>query len=377
MSSPLSPRRLFALCRKEWWQILRDPSSGLMAFALPLVMLIIFSYGISLDVRTIPIGVLNEDGGPDSVSFVEQLSGSHHFGVRVSRSRAELDELLADQEIRGYVTLESDFTRRMLQPGAKAPVQVITDGTEPNTASFVAGAVRGTWRLWLLERFRARGIEIKLPLDAQDRYWYNPSAISRYYLIPGSITIIMTVIGALLTSLVVAREWERGTMEALLASSVTRAELLLSKLIPYYLLGIFSMTVVVLVAVFAIGVPFRGSVSVLFLVTSLFLFSVLGIGLLLSTTTRNQFNAAQSALNVAFLPAVMLSGAFFELSSMPAPLRMLTYLLPPRYFVSSLQTLFLSGDVWPVLLPNIAFLSCTSVLFLTLVARKTTRRLDG
>lgn len=166
-------------------------------------------------------------------------------------------------------------------------------------------------------------------------------------------------------------------MEALLASPVTRTELLLSKLLPYYVLGMISMSVVALSAVFLMGVPFRGSVGALLLVTTVFLLSMLGVGLLISSVMRNQFDSAQTTLNVAFLPAVMLSGAFFVIASMPAPIRALTWLLPPRYLVSSLQTIFLAGDVWAILLPDILFLTGTSILFLTLTALKTMRRLDG
>ncbi len=186
----------------------------------------------------------------------------------------------------------------------------------------------------------------------------------------------MTVIGALLTSLVVAREWERGTMEALLASPVTRAELLLSKLLPYYALGMISLLICVGVSVFLLGVPFRGSVAVLWLVGSLFLGSALGLGLLLSTVTRNQFNAAQAALNAAFLPAVMLSGFIYEIRSMPAAIRAVTYLIPSRYFVSAMQTLFQAGDVWAVLLESSLFLAAASAVFIGLTALKTRKRLE-
>lgn len=377
MNAFVSWRRLRALCLKETRQILRDPSSGIIAFLLPMVLLVIFGYGLNLDASGIRLGVLDEDGGPDSVAFVRQLTGSPYFHVATAHSRAELDRLLEEGEVRGYLALAADFSKKLDRPGGTALVQLVTDGAEPNTANFVSAYVGGAWREWQLTRARDRGKSTVAPVDVQPRQWFNPAAESRHYLIPGSITIIMTVIGAMLTSLVVAREWERGTMEALLASPVTRTELLLSKLIPYYLLGMISMAVVTACAVFVLGVPFRGSVPVLFLVTTLFLLSVLGVGLLISSTLRSQFNSAQIALNVAFLPAVMLSGAFFEIASMPAPVRAITYLFPPRYFVGSLQTLFLAGDVWSVLLPKIAILAFTSALFLFLVARATKRRLDG
>jgi ABC-2 type transport system permease protein len=186
----------------------------------------------------------------------------------------------------------------------------------------------------------------------------------------------MTVIGALLTALVVAREWERGTMEALLATPMTRTEFLLSKLVPYYVLGIFSLLVCVAVAVFLLGVPFRGSILWLLVVTTFFLLSTLGLGLLLSTLTRNQFNAAQGALNGAFLPAMMLSGFIYEIRSMPAIIRAVTYLIPARYFVSSMQTLFQAGDILPLIGRDVLFLIGSSVFFIGLTAHKTRRRLD-
>jgi ABC-2 type transport system permease protein len=214
-------------------------------------------------------------------------------------------------------------------------------------------------------------------LTLQPRYWFNPTTVSRNYLVPGSISVIMTIIGALLTSLVVAREWERGTMEALLSTPVTRAELLLSKIIPYYLLGMAAMAMCVLVATLVMGVPLRGSLWVLFVVTSLFLGSALGLGLLLSTTTRNQFIAAQFALTAAFLPAIMLSGFVFEIRSMPLAVQAVTYLIPARYFVSALQTLFQAGEIWPVLLINLLFLLLSAAFWLGLTAWRTPRRLDG
>lgn len=374
--SAISPRRLRALCVKETRQILRDPSSGIIAFVLPLMLLVIFGYGINLDASRVRLGLCVEDTGAEAASFAAKLSGSSYFRI-FPGSRPELDAMLESGRIRGYAVLAQDFSRVRTAPGETAPIQVVTDGAEPNTANLIAAFMKNVWQEWRETRARDLGLEPARGADIQVRYWFNAAAISRHYLIPGSITIIMTVIGAMLTSLVVAREWERGTMEALLASPVTRAELLLSKLLPYYVLGMISMAVVALAAVHLMGVPFRGSVMALLLVTSVFLLSMLGIGLLISSVMRNQFDSAQTTLNAAFLPAVMLSGAFFVISSMPAPLRALTYLLPPRYLVSSLQTIFLAGDVWEVLIPDMLFLTGTSVLFLGLTALKTARRLDG
>ena len=379
MSAPHLPtaslRRLWALSRKESFQIVRDPSSVLIAFILPVIMLVIFGYGINLDTSALRMGLVIEDSGQEAQRFADSFLGSPYFTV-TRGNRAEMERALTNGDVRGFVVVPSDFTAQLNRLGGGAPVQVITDGAEPNTANFVEAYANGAWQVWLDQRALAHGEPPRQQIGVEARFWFNRSAESRNYLIPGSITIIMTVIGALLTSLVVAREWERGTMEALLATPVTRTELLLSKLIPYYLLGIISLLICVGVAVFFFCIPFRGSLPMLLTASSFFLLSALGLGLLLSTVTRNQFIAAQGALNLAFLPSMMLSGFIFEISSMPAPIRAVTYLFPARYFVTAMQTLFQAGDVPGLLWRNIAFLVISSVFFIGLTAIKTGRRLD-
>ena len=284
---------------------------------------------------------------------------------------------LAAGEVRGMVVIPADFSAKTAQGRGAAAAQLLTDGAEPNTANFLANYLQGTWQVWQAQRAQDRGQPPPAQLRLEPRYWFNPDTVSRNYLVPGSISVIMTIIGALLTSLVVAREWERGTMEALLSTPVTRAELLLSKILPYYLLGMAAMLVCVLAATLLMGVPLRVSWWLLFIVSSLFLGSALGLGLLLSTVTRNQFVAAQGALTAAFLPATMLSGFVFEINSMPPPVQAATYLVPARYFVSALQTLFQAGDIWPVLLLNTGWLLLSAGFWLGLTALKFRRRLDG
>ena len=375
MTTPISPRRLLALCRKEAFQIFRDPSSVTIAFILPVVLLFIFGFGINLDSTAIRVGLVLDDRGVEAQRFAASFFGSPYLRV-VTGSRQEMTEAITAGKVRGFVVIPSDFASQLIRPGDTAPIQVITDGAEPNIAAFVENYAKGAWQGWIWQRAKARGESMPSQIQMETRYWFNPSAESRNYLIPGSITIIMTVIGALLTSLVVAREWERGTMEALLSTPVTKAELLLSKLIPYYLLGISSLLLVVAAAVFLLHIPFRGSVLTLLGVSTLFLFSALGLGLLLSTVTRNQFLAAQGALNAAFLPALMLSGFIYEIRSMPLPIRIVSYLIPARYFVSSMQTIFQAGDVPELIWRDVAFLAAASAYFLGLTALKTRRHLD-
>ncbi len=376
MKSPVSIRRLYALCRKETWQILRDPSSNLIAFVLPVLMLFIFGYGINLDSTAVNIGLVLEDTSPEARHFADNLYGSPYFVVHAAETKAEIQQALTEGRVRGFVVVPVDFAEKLKRPTGTAPLLVVTDGSEPNTANFVQNYVIGAWNSWMQQRASERGEMPPPGISIEPRFWFNPAAESRNFLIPGSITVIMTVIGALLTSLVVAREWERGTMEALLASPVTRSELLLSKLLPYYVLGIVSLFLCVGVAALMMRVPFRGSLLILWLIGSLFLASSLGLGLLLSTVLRNQFVAAQAALNAAFLPAMMLSGFLFEIRSMPAVIQGVTYLVPARYFVTAIQTLFQAGNVAPVLLHSGMFLVFAGSFFIGLTALKTQRRLE-
>ncbi|CFQ38862.1 ABC transporter permease [Yersinia bercovieri] len=369
-------RRLRALCRKETRQILRDPSSGLIAFVIPLLLLFIFGYGINLDSSKLHLGILMEQQSKPAQDLANAFASSPYITPQISDNRPALIQAMQAGKIRGLIVIPNDFAEQLARPESQAPIQVITDGSEPNTANFVQGYAQGVWQLWQQQQAQNLGQKSDPLIEVQVRYWFNPAAISRHFIIPGAITIIMTVIGAILTSLVIAREWERGTMEALLSTQVTRSELLLSKLIPYYVLGMIAMTLCMVVAVFILGVPYRGSLWILFVMTSLFLASTLGMGLLISTITRNQFNAAMVALNAAFLPAVMLSGFIFEIDSMPAIVRAVTYIIPARYFVSSLQTLFLAGNITTVLVVNLLFLIASAAVFIGLTAWKTQRRLD-
>jgi ABC-2 type transport system permease protein len=371
----VSPRRLLALCRKETYQIVRDPTSILIAFILPVILLFIYGFAVDLDLRNVRLGLCRLDDGPAAVRFEQALASSGAFELHRSPDRDALMRAMARGEIRGVVTLRNDFTAHYLR-GEDAGIQVATDGSEPNTASFVAAYVQGTWEVWRAGQAADAARTGGPPVDVRIRSWYNPGEVSRYFLVPGAIAVVMTIIGALLTSLVVAREWERGTMEALLSTPVTRTELLLSKILPYFALGMGAMVLCLLVAVYAMGVPFRGSVWALLGVTSLFLACALGQGLFLSTTLKSQFNAAQAALTSAFLPALMLSGFVFEIGTMPLALRLFSQILPARHFTGSLQTFFQAGTLGSLLLPNSLCLALLGAFWLALTARKTRRTLD-
>ncbi len=369
-------RRLTALIRKEFYQIIRDPSSILISIGLPAILMFIYGFGVSLDLNHLKIGLVLEDSSPKAQSFVQSLVDSRFFDVKVVSDRRDLNEDIARGALRGFVVIPSYFTTFLNLPDKISPIQVIADGSEVNTASFVQNYVQNAWLIWLKqEEIAGRGIGVSL-LNIQPRFWYNEELYSRNFLIPGSLAIIMTLIGTLLTALVVAREWERGTMECLMSTPVTIFEILVGKLIPYYILGMGSMTFCVCIAVFLYNVPLRGSFGVLALVSSMFLFSALGLGLFISTISRNQFAASQAAIVTAFLPAFILSGFLFEIDSMPVLIRGLTYVLPARYFVSSLQTLFLVGNVWSLILYDLIPMILIGLIFFLLTARKTKKRLD-
>lgn len=375
---PLNPhlRRLKALIIKESHQIVRDPSTLLICLVLPLLLMFLYGYGVSLDMNHLRVGLVMEDTSPDAQSFAHALLDSAYFDVQIVRERSLLTDEIVRGRIRGVIVIPSYFSSFRKRENYPAPIQVIADGSEPNTATFVQNYVRSAWANWLRQEAFASHLQGLALIRTEPRFWYNEELESRYFLIPGSLAIIMTLIGTLLTALVIAREWERGTMEALMATPVTIIELILGKLIPYFFLGMLSMTLCVTIAVFYYDIPFRGSFAVLALITATFLLSALGLGLLISTVAHNQFVAAQSAMVASFLPGFILSGFIFEIASMPAPIRLITYFIPARYFVSSLQTLFLVGNVWSLLIPDALAMLAIGSLFFILTAKRTVKRLD-
>ncbi len=257
-----------------------------------------------------------------------------------------------------------------------APVQIITDGSDPNTASLVTGYVEGAWQSWLDQRRLSAGVPAVGLIDPEPRVWFNPELESRRFLVPGSIAHILMMIGSLLTALVVSREWERGTIEALLATPASVPEFLIGKVVPNFLLGCIAMAVSVAFAILVFDVPLRGSAFMLILASSAFLLVALSIGLLISTVAHTQFIASQIAMLASFLPGLFFSNFIFEIASMPAPLRAFSRLVPARYFVSALQTIFLAGDIAAVLVPAISILIFMSVAVLVLTARNSRMRLD-
>jgi len=367
--------RLAGLVRKEFLQIIRDPSSIAIAFIMPVALLLLFGYGVSLDSEHVPLAVVIEDPGADAAEFAASLDGSRYFSPKRMPGMAAATEALLADRVDGIVHLRANFADELRRPDG-APIQVIVNGVNANAAGIVEGYLEGAWSTWLAQRAQRQGRELKVPVRVEQRIWFNSELRSRNYLVPGLVVVIMTLIGALLTSMVMAREWERGTMEALMVTPVGITEILLGKLIPYFLLGTGGMLLSVGMAVWLFEVPLRGSFWLLLGTGSLFMFVALGMGLFISSIAKNQFIAGQVAIIATFLPAFLLSGFIFDIGSMPAVVRAITHLVAGRYFVTIAHTLFLAGDVWSVILPNAAALLLMAAIFLGLSWRTTRKRLE-
>ena len=368
--------RLAAVIRKESLQILRDPSSLAIAFVLPLVLLLLFGYGVSMDARNIPVGLVIEQNDAATQGLAGSFEHSEYFRPVYFQAVQAAEQALARREIDGIVWLKGDFGKRLLD-GSEAPIAVRVNGVDSNQANLTQGYIQGVWLAWLGNYAAARGQPLSMPVTLEQRVWFNPALSSRWFLVPGLVAIIMTLIGSMLTAMVVAREWERGTMEAILVTPLRRVDLLLGKVLPYFILGILGMGLSVVVGITLFQVPFRGSVGALLLLSSLFMLASLGFGLFISAAIRIQFVAAQISIMAGFLPALFLSGLIFDLESTPRFIQIISHVVPARYFVDISHTLFMAGDVWPVLLPNALALAVMAVLFISLAFRKITKRLEG
>jgi ABC-2 type transport system permease protein len=366
-------RRVWALIKKEVRQVVRDPSSIAIGIVMPVVLILLFGYGMSLDVTNVPVALVLEDSSPASTDLASSFELSPYFAAQRTTSMRHAEQLMLARKIDGIVRIRPDFSRRLSRGDAE--VQVLVHGIDANRARIIQTYAQGAIGVWAARRTAEGQQVLSGPVQVQNRLWFNEANESRFFLVPGLVVLVMTLIGALLTSLVVAREWERGTIEALFVTPVRPGEILLGKTVPYFVLGMIGLALCLLAAKFLFHVPFRGSVLVLTGVSMLYLLVALALGLLISTTLKSQFVASQITLLVTFLPAVMLSGFLFDLRSLPAVVQFITYLLPARYYVTLLQTIFLVGDVWAVILPNATVLALMMTALLWLARRATRKEL--
>ncbi len=337
----MSAGRVIAITRKEFLQIWRDPLSLAMAFMMPVMLLLIFGYAITLDVDNLRTVVHDLDKSSLSREFVSGFRESGYFTVVADINEyGALDRYLDTGKAQVAIAIPKDFSEN-IKLGKSAELQVILDGSDSNTATIALGYISAATELFSR---KVGGVKAPPAIDPRVRVWYNPELKSRNYIIPGLIAVIMAVIAALLTSLTIAREWERGTMEQLISTPVKKAELLLGKLIPYFLIGFVDMVLSVLMGTHLFGVPLKGNVFLLMALSSIFLFGGLSLGILISTAAGSQLVASQVAMISTFLPAFLLSGFMYAIANMPDVLQAVTYVIPARYFVTMLKGIFLKGS---------------------------------
>ena len=366
-------RRIGSLVRKESRQIVRDPSSIAIGVVMPVLLILLFGYGLSLDVKHVPLALVLEAPSADASDLAASFELSPYFDAVMLTSMDDAQQLMLERKVDAIVRVREDFARQLSMGGAE--VQILVHGTDANRARIIQAYTQAAVGQWGARR-AAEGRDVGAgPVTVDERLWFNEANESRYFLVPGLIVLIMTLIGALLTALVMAREWERGTLEALFVTPVRSDEILLGKTIPYFALGMSGLALAIVAAQFMFHVPLRGSILMLAAASMLYLLVALAIGLLISSVVKSQFVASQIAILATFLPAMMLSGFLFDLRSMPQAVRIVTYILPARYYVALLQTIFLAGDVWPVILPNAAVLAGMAFALLSLARLATQKKL--
>ena len=369
--------RMRGLLVKEITQIARDPSSLMIAFLLPVVLLLVNGFGVSLDATAVRLAVVIDTPSAPTNELFQAMAASPYLAPMQVASTEAATKMIEAGTARGMLVLRDDVAARLMAPSRwPARIGLVVNGADPNTARIVEGYVAGAIQSWLSGQSRERRLMNVPAVSLEHRYWFNAALRSSASIIPGMVAYVMSMTGTLLTALVVAREWERGTMESLLASPARMAELVAAKLMVFFVLGMASMAEAMLMAMLVFAVPFYGGLAPLLVASALFLLGALALGLFISTLVRNQFLASQIAFLLTMLPAMLLSGMLFDIASMPYWLQMLTYAFPARYLVSILQTLFLAGTVWEVLLPNLAALAVAATITILATLAITRRRLD-
>jgi ABC-2 type transport system permease protein len=376
----MSFTRFLAVARKEVVQILRDTRSLLIVVIMPVILVVLFGYGVSLDLKHLPIYVWDRDGSQQSQDLLKRFQASDYFDmVRVVNDYPTLVRAIDDSRAKMGVVIPWDFSRR-LHDGRTVQVQALVDATDDNTANVLIGYSQAVVQAYSsqvqLDWMRKRGQAGQaLPLSVETRTWYNENLESSAFIIPGVLALVMSVIGAFLTSLTIAREWERGSMEQLVSTPVTPLEIMLGKLVPYFIIGMFDVIVCAALALYWFHVPFRGSFVTLLVSSALFMIVVLSLGFFISVVAKNQLAASQIALVVTFLPAFLLSGFLYAIEQMPVVLQWITRILPARYYVSILKQVFLKGTPTQFLYADLVPLTIFALLLGLLATRAFHKRL--
>lgn len=381
--SSTSLGRLLALTRKEVRQLLRDKSNLAVGILLPMLLILLFGYGISLDVTHAPIAIVLEDSSPQARETISGLQLSPAIAPLLLTSMREAQQLMLTRRIDGIVRLRSDFSSELA--AGRGAIQLIVHGGDANRARIITAYVQAALAQSAQRQADRAGPAARTGMDTdssagriaiEQRLWFNSANTSTWYLVPGLIVLIMTLVGAFLTALVMAREWERGTLEALFVTPVRPVEILLGKIIPYFCIGMIGLALCLLAARFLFHVPMQGSLALVIAVSMLYLLVALGLGLVISAATKSQFLASQLALVLSFMPALMLSGFLFDLRSVPPAIRFIGRLLPATYYIELLKTLFLAGNTWPLIIKNSAVLALHAAILLGIALYATRKKLD-
>ncbi len=376
----MSLRRMLVMARKEVLQIIRDSRSLMIVIVMPVVLVLLFGYGVNLDLKGLPVYVYDRDGTQQSQDLLKRFQASKYFHVvKVVRDYRELTMALDDGDAKMGIVVPWDFAER-LREGGPVEVQALVDATDDNTANvlmgYAQGVIQGYSSQIQLDWLSERGIALRpAAVSVQTRTWYNEDLESSAFIIPGVLALVMSVIGAFLTSLTIAREWERGTMEQLISTPVSAGEIMLGKLLPYFVLGMIDTVISAFIAIYWFRVPFRGSYLTLLGSSAMFLVVVLSLGFFISVLAKSQFAASQIALLVTFLPAFLLSGFLFAIEQMPVALQVITRVIPARYYVAVLKKIFLKGTPTSMLYGDLIPLALFALLLAVLATHSFHKRL--
>ncbi|MGA3125973.1 MAG: ABC transporter permease [Candidatus Korobacteraceae bacterium] len=372
--------RIRAIAWKEILQIRRDLRSILIVVAMPVILMLAFGYGVSFDIKHLPVYVFDRENSQQSRDLVQRFSSSDYFQLRGSVDNyRDLVRAIDSGDCQLGIVIPAQFSQKLSEGGAVS-VQAIVDGTDGNSANvgmgYAEAVALGYSQQIQLDWMRQKGLRVvDPPIAIAARTWFNEDLESVANIVPGVVAIVMAVVGTFLTSLTIAREWERGTMEQLIATPVSPLELMIGKLSPYLAIGLADTALCAGMGVWWFGVPFRGSVAVLFVSSTLFLVVVLSLGYLLSVALKSQLAASQASLIVTFLPAFLLSGFIFPIDQMPLFVQVVTYVIPARYFMSIIRAVFLKGSPLVLLWKDMLALFIFATVLVLLATRAFQKRL--
>lgn len=371
-------KRIKAIAAKEFIHIKRDRRSLILSFLIPIVLLVLFGYALSLDVKDIPTTVLDYDRSSYSRELIENFSQSGYFSINdYVTGYDQVRDNINSYKSEVAIIIPQDFGDDLIS-GKKVQIQTIIDGSQSNKASIALGYIEGIAQSFsskmLVETKDLRDLE--MPLNTEVRIWYNPRLESKNYIIPGIIAIIMLIIASLLTSLVISREWENGTMEQLIVSPVKSYELILGKVIPYFIIGMLDLAMIVILGKFIFGIPINGSIVLLFFLSSIFMVGALGLGITISIVTKSQVLSYQMAMLTSFLPSYILSGLVFPISSMPRAVQYISYLVPARYYIIILRGIFLKGSGFVILGIEVLYLAIFGIVMFIMANLRFVKKLN-